>query len=86
MSRGEFLKQEALTPDLLTRLERLNVLAQERGETLAELALAWVLQRPEVTSVIVGASRVEQLADSLKAVSAAPLTAEERGRIEEILH
>ena len=85
MSRGAFLKQETLTSDLLARLQQLNDLAQERGETLAGLALAWVLHFKAVTSVVLGASRVEQLKDSLKSLSATPLSEEELIRIENIL-
>lgn len=63
------LKRSALTPELLEKLQDLNRQAAERGETLAESALAWVLEQPGVTSVIVGVSRVEQLAVDLKAIA-----------------
>ncbi len=71
------LPESQLTPELLARLRRWDALARERGETLARVALRWVLQRPEVTSVIVGVSRVEQLADNLAVLSGEPLTEEE---------
>jgi L-glyceraldehyde 3-phosphate reductase len=58
-------------------LRGFNALAQERGETLAQMALRWVLQHQGVTSVIVGAKNQAQLADSLRCVHGAPLTAAE---------
>jgi len=76
MSKGQFLKREMLTPELLARLQRYNAAAQERGETLAEMALAWILQQRGVTSVLVGASSTEQLAKNLKCVTAEPFTGE----------
>lgn len=77
------LRPEVLTPTLLERLKTLNRLAAERGETLAQMALAWVLQQPGVTSVIVGASRVSQLNDSLSCTRAAAFTHEELLRIDQ---
>ena len=71
MSKGKFLKESMLTPELLERLKGYNAQAQQRHETLAEMALAWVLQHPGVTSVIVGASSTEQLQKNLKSVNAA---------------
>lgn len=70
MSKGVFLKKEMLTPELLTYLNNLNKIATERGETLADLALAWVLAQQGVTTVLVGASSVSQLADNLRCVDA----------------
>lgn len=68
MAQGNTLKEDVLTPHLLQKLKRLNELAQQRGQTLAEMSLAWLLKDELVTSVIVGASSVGQLADNLKAV------------------
>lgn len=68
MAQGHTLKEDVLTPHLLQKLKRLNELAQQRGQTLAEMSLAWLLKDEQVTSVIVGASSVGQLADNLKAV------------------
>lgn len=73
MSKAHFLKPEALTNDLLLQLNRWNNIAMDRGETLAEMALAWILQQPGVTSVLVGASSTAQLAKNLRCISAAPL-------------
>lgn len=79
------LKAETLTPQLLEKLRALNDLALSRGETLAQMALRWVLQHDGVTSVIVGASKIEQLADNLQCVSRSALTTEELQIIENIL-
>ena len=68
MTRGKFLKQEMLTPQLLDTLKQLNAEAQAQGMTLAESALRWILQHPGVTSVLVGASSVAQLEKNLKCV------------------
>ena len=68
MAQGNTLKEDVLTPHLLQKLKRLNELAQQRGQTLAEMSLAWLLKDEQVTSVIVGASSVGQLADNLKAI------------------
>ena len=72
MTRDHFLKRDALTPELLERLKRMNSVAQSRGETLAEMALAWVLHQQGITSVLVGASSTEQLQKNLKCVGAEP--------------
>lgn len=68
MSKEKFLRHDMLTPELLEHLQQLNKLAEERGETLAEMALSWILQQKGVTSVLVGASSVEQLEKNLKCV------------------
>ena len=68
MSKEKFLRHYMLTPELLEHLQQLNKQAEERGETLAEMALSWILQQKGVTSVLVGASSVEQLEKNLKCV------------------
>ena len=70
MAKGKSLRKEELTPELLAYLKELNGIAGQRGETLAEMALAWVLAQQGVTSVIVGASSVAQLDKNLKSVKA----------------
>jgi len=70
IAKGGFLKKEALTEEVLNRIKALNEVAAQRGQTLAEMALAWVLKDEMVTSVIIGASSVAQLADNLKATEA----------------
>jgi len=77
MSKAHFLKPEMLTDDLLLKLNRWNNIAADRGETLAEMALAWILQQQGVTSVLVGASSTAQLQKNLKGITAAPLKNEE---------
>jgi L-glyceraldehyde 3-phosphate reductase len=61
----------------LERAQALNTIAIERGQTLAQLAISWVLRQPEMTSALVGASSVAQLEDSLHALEAAPLSRDE---------
>ena len=73
MSRQASLHSEDLTPQLLDYLNRLNTMAAERDESLAEMALAWILHQQGVTSVLVGASSVAQLEKNLKCVHAAPV-------------
>ena len=68
MSKGVFLREEMLTPELLAQLRQWNDEAQKKGESLAEKALAWILEQEGVTSVLVGASSIEQLARNLKVV------------------
>ena len=72
MSRGKTLRESMLTSELLTKLQGWNELAHERGETLATMALAWVLQQKAVTSVLIGASSTAQLADNLRCINATP--------------
>ena len=66
--RNFSLKRDTITPELTDRLARLNEMAARRGQTLAQMALAWVLKDSRVTSVIVGASSKEQLDANLKAI------------------
>ncbi len=68
MRHSQFLRESDLTPELLTQLRAWNEEARAEGLSLAQYALRWILRRPEVTSVIVGASSVAQLQDSLKAL------------------
>ena len=84
-ARNGFLRAESLTPELIARVTRLNAFAQGRGQTLAAMALSWILRRPEVTSVIVGASRPEQLLASLKALDAPAFTEDELARLDALL-
>ena len=81
---GMFLKESDLTEEKLGKIRALNALAQQRGESLAQMALAWVLRRQEVTGVLVGASKPQQILDNLGAISSAPFTAEELSAIDEI--
>lgn len=85
MSRGNFLKKDVLTPEVLKQITALNDVAARRGQTLAEMALAWLLKDDLVTSVIIGASSVTQLADNLKAIENTDFSAEELEEIEKIM-
>lgn len=85
IARGGFLKKEALTPEVLGKIQVLNERAAMRGQSLAEMALAWLLKNETVTSVIVGASSVEQLGDSLKTLNHLSFEEEELRAIERIL-
>lgn len=80
-----FLKREQVTEAKINASRLLNLLAEKRGQTLAQMALAWVLEEPVVTSVIVGASSVRQLSDNLKAINNLGFSLEELNEIEEIL-
>ena len=66
------------------KILKLNELAAQRGEKLADMALGWLLQKEEVTSVLIGASKPQQILDNIKAVSCAPFTKEELKQIDEI--
>ena len=81
---GRFLKESVLTPERLDQIRRLNDLAAQRGEKLADMALGWLLQHKEVTSVLIGASKPQQILDNVKAIHCAPFTAEELRLIDEI--
>jgi L-glyceraldehyde 3-phosphate reductase len=85
MSKNVFLRPEMLTDELVEKLRKLNDLAVHRGQTLAEMALSWILRDERVTSVIVGASSVEQLEKNLGACNNTRFAAEELLRIDEIL-
>lgn len=82
---GVFLHREDITPELIGKVERLNALAAGRGQTLAEMALAWLLNKEALTSVIVGASSVKQLLDNIKAVDNMSFAPEELRKIDYIL-
>lgn len=84
MSHNAFLKKDTLTPATLQRIKALNAIAARRGQTLAEMALAWLLKDETVTSVIIGASSVAQLADNLKAMGNTTFTQEELEEIDNI--
>jgi L-glyceraldehyde 3-phosphate reductase len=80
-----FLKREQVTGDKLARVRRLQELAQARGQTLAQMALAWVLRHSEVTSALIGASRREQIDDAVGTLQALKFAREELQTIENIL-
>ena len=83
MSKDMFLKQSVLTPELQKKLLALNEVAARRGQTLAEMALSWVLKDEDVASVIIGASRSSQIEDDIRVN--AQFTAEELAEIDSIV-
>lgn len=85
MSKNVFLRPEMLTDELVGKLRKLNDLAVHRGQTLAEMALSWILRDERVTSVIVGASSVEQLKNNLRACDNKHFTVEELQQIKDFL-
>ena len=80
---GRFLKERILTAERMEQIRKLNELAAQRGEKLADMALAWLLQKKEVTSVLIGASKTQQILDNIKAIHSAPFTEEELQKIDE---
>lgn len=80
-----FLKESQITPLVLGQLRALNELALERGQSLAQMALSWILRDERITSVLVGASRPEQLTDSMKCLDHLSFEAEELASIDAIL-
>ncbi|TDX01205.1 L-glyceraldehyde 3-phosphate reductase [Dinghuibacter silviterrae] len=81
-----FLKESQLTDQKLAAVRALNTLAVSRGQTLAQMALSWILKDTRVTSVLVGASKPEQLLDSLKCLDNVTFSTEELATIDEILN
>ncbi len=79
---GGFLKEKDITEEKLAVIRRLNDIAARRGQSLAQMAITWLLNREGVTSVLVGASKPSQIEDNVKAANAAPLTAEELAEID----
>jgi len=80
-----FLRPQHVTEEKLTKVRRLNNLAEARGQSLAQMALAWVLRHPGVTSALTGASRPSQIEDSVGALKKLEFAAEELTAIDSIL-
>jgi L-glyceraldehyde 3-phosphate reductase len=80
-----FLRPQHVTDEKVARVRRLNELAQARGQTMAQLAIAWVLRQPAVTSALIGASRPEQVQDIVAALGKLDFSQEELAQIESIL-
>lgn len=83
---GVFLHPEDITPQLVDRLRQLNILASQRGQSLAQMSLAWLLSKPAVTSVLIGASSVDQLRNNIGALDNITFTTEEYTKIDRILN
>jgi len=80
-----FLKQDQVTEEKLVKIRRLNILAGQRGQSLAQMALSWILKDNRITSVLIGASKPAQITDSLKCLSSPGFVNEELEQINEIL-
>jgi L-glyceraldehyde 3-phosphate reductase len=80
-----FLKAKQITPDKIAKVKKLNALAKARGQTLAQLALAWVLRHDTVTSALIGASSVAQIEDAVGATKNLEISQDELKKIEKIL-
>ena len=84
MTDGRFLKEASLTPERMEQIRALNKLAAQRGQTLAQMALSWVLRDGIVNSVLVGASKPEQILDNIRAIENTAFSAEELALIDQI--
>ena len=82
---GRFLKEAAIVEETLKKVRALNDLASQRGQTLAQMALSWILRDGDITSVLIGASKPSQILDNIGIVHATSFSDEERRKIEEIL-
>lgn len=79
---GRFLKESDITEEKLAKIRKLNEIAQSRGESLAQMALAWILRDGDITSVLIGASNVAQILDNIGIVKSQPFTMEQRKAID----
>lgn len=84
--KAGFLKADSITPELVAKLSKLDAIAKARNQTLAQMALSWVLRLPGVTSALIGAGRPEQIKENVAAVERTDFADEELKRIDEILH
>jgi L-glyceraldehyde 3-phosphate reductase len=82
-AQGKHLQREAITPEVRSRLIRLNELARQRGQSLSQMAIAWLLARSEMTSVIIGARTMQQMEDCIQSVGNITFTPEELARIQQ---
>lgn len=82
---GRFLKEAAIVEETLKKVRALNDLASQRGQTLAQMALSWILRDGDITSVLIGASKPSQILDNIGIVHATSFSDEERRKIDEIL-
>lgn len=82
---GRYLKSDSITPEILEKVKNLNEIARNRGQSLAQMAVAWILRNPEITTVLVGVSKTEQLLDNIKALDNLSFSSDELDAIELIL-
>lgn len=83
---GRFLKEDAVQSDTLDKIKALNEIAKERGQSLAQMALAWILRDGDITSVLIGASKASQIVDNVGMLNNTAFSSEERSKIDKILH
>lgn len=83
--RNVFLHEDQITPEVIDKVRKLKEIAQGRGQSLAEMALSWILRKDKVTSVLVGASRPSQILDNIKMIEHLEFTDDELGAIDKIL-
>ena len=82
---GRYLKQEQITKEILDKVSQLNAIAEQRGQSLAQMAIAWLLKDPRITSVLVGVSSPKQLIDNVKSLDNLSFSKTELASIESIL-
>ncbi|MEZ0217431.1 MAG: aldo/keto reductase, partial [Rariglobus sp.] len=80
-----FLKADRITPETLAKVQKLNAIALSRGQSLAQMALAWTVRDPRVTTALIGASKVAQLEDNFAALQTLDFTSDELAQIDAIL-
>ncbi len=83
---GQFLNQSHITPEKIEKIKQLNAIAQQRGQKLAHMALSWILKDSRVTSVLIGASKPEQVTDSIQCLKNISFSEEELNAIDNILN
>lgn len=83
-SQSPFLTEDSLTQDMLSKLNKLNEVAALRGQTLAQLAISWALKNPTVCSVVIGASKSEQIIENIRGINSVPLTYKDLALIDQI--
>ena len=83
--KSVFLSENAITDEVVAKVSKLNDMAQERGQSLAQMALVWALKQGKLTSVILGASRAKQVVENIAALENVDFTEEEMKKIEDIL-
>ncbi len=84
-SGTSYLEGDSITPEVISKVQKLNAIAESRGQSLAQMAIVWLLRNPEITTVLVGVSRAEQLVDNVKALDNLDFSSEELTQIESIL-
>ena len=81
---GRFLNEKVLSPEKIGKIEKLNQIAQERGQTLAQMSLSWLYHREEITSVLIGASKPEQITENIKMIENLSFTEAELAKIDSV--